>query len=82
MKKIIDNIFKSLTTDTEGFSARKLTALTAIIVAIYITYTLPDETRLHALYAWQTLALLCLGIVTVEQIIKFKNGNGSEKPNS
>jgi len=36
--------------------------------------------RLHALYAWQLLALLCLGIVTIEQIIKFKNGGSNESP--
>lgn len=73
--KFINKILQSLTADKEGYSARKLTALAAIIVAVYITYTLPLEMRLHALYAWQLLALLCLGIVTVEQIIKFKNGS-------
>lgn len=79
MKKIIYKFLGSFDNSTNSFSARKLTAFTAIIVSIYVTYTLPNEMRLHALYAWQLLALLCLGIVTVEQIIKFKNGSTDTK---
>jgi len=80
MKTFITKLFASLDNTSLGYSGRKLTALFSIIVAAYITYTLPTEAKLHALYAWQILALLCLGIVTVEQIIKFKNGGSSEKP--
>lgn len=74
MKNIFKNIFASLDNHNLGYSGRKLTALFAILMGAYVTYTLPLEVRLHALYSWQILALLCLGIVTVEQIIKFKNG--------
>jgi len=64
-----------------GYSARKLTALFAILMAAYITkYRVPAADYLHALYAWQILALLCLGIITVEQIINFKNGNTPNEP--
>lgn len=78
MKNIFKNIFASLDNHNLGYSGRKLTALFAVLMGAYITYTLPLEVRLHALYSWQLLALLCLGIVTFEQIIKFKNGN--DKP--
>ena len=71
-------LFGSLDNTQDGWSARKLTAFASIITAIYVTYTLPLDVRLHALYAWQALALLCLGIVTFEQILKFKSG-GTEK---
>jgi hypothetical protein len=80
MKSLINNLIGSFKTGDGGLSARKSTAFASIVVAIYVTYTLPLDMRLHALYAWQLLALLCLGIVTIEQIIKFKNGNGSDKP--
>jgi len=80
MKNIINNLIASFKTGDGGLSARKLTAFASIIVAIYVTYTLPLDMRLHALYAWQLLALLCLGIVTIEQIIKFKNGGSNEPP--
>ena len=78
IKKIglfITNIVRSLdNTQNSGYSARKLTGLVAVITGIVVTYVLPSEDKLHALYSWQLLALLCLGIVTVEQIIKFKTG--------
>jgi hypothetical protein len=75
MKAIFNNFFASLDNHNKGYSGRKLTASFAILVAAYITYCkLPTDAYLHALYAWQLLALLCLGIVTFEQIIKLKNG--------
>jgi hypothetical protein len=75
MRKIFKDLVASFTTDTLGFSARKLSAFAGVIVAIVVTFKLPKEAYLHAIYAWQTFALLCLGIVTVEQIIRFKEGN-------
>jgi hypothetical protein len=51
----------------------------AVLTATYATYQLPESMLLHALYAWQLLALLCLGIVTAEQVIKLKNGGNNEQ---
>lgn len=68
-------VFASLDNHSLGYSGRKLTAVFAILMGAYITkYHLPTEAYLHALYAWQILALLCLGIVTIQNIIDFKNG--------
>ena len=68
-------VFASLDNHSLGYSGRKLTAAFAIFMGAYITkYCLPVEAYLHALYAWQILALLCLGIVTIQNIIDFKNG--------
>lgn len=77
IKQIINDFLGSLdNVPGKGFSGRKLTALFAILMGMYITtYLLPLADQLHALFAWQLLALLCLGIVTVEQVIKFKNGS-------
>jgi hypothetical protein len=73
---LLRKIDASLDTHSKGWSARKLTALFAVIMAAYITkFELPQEAQLHALYAWLLLVVMCLGIVTAEQIIKFKNGN-------
>ena len=84
IKKLNDIFIKltgSLDTHSKGWSARKLTALFAILMAAYITkYHVPAADYIHALYAWQILALLCLGIITVEQIINFKNGNTPNEP--
>ncbi len=84
IKKIglfITNLVRSLDNKQDaGYSARKLTGLVSIITGIVVTYHLPGEAKLHALYSWQVLALLCLGIVTIEQIIKFKTGQNVDKP--
>ena len=75
MKNFITKLFVSLDNHSIGYSGRKLTALFSILMGAYITYCkLPIEAYLHALYAWQMLCVLCLGIVTAEQIIKLKNG--------
>jgi hypothetical protein len=74
MRKVLKDLIASFTTDTLGFSARKLSAFAGVVVAIAVTYKLPKDAYLHAIYAWQTFALLCLGIVTIEQIIRLKNG--------
>ncbi len=75
MRKIFSDLIASFTTDTLGFSARKLSAFAGVVVAIVVTFKLPKDAYLHAIYAWQTFALLCLGIVTIEQIIRLKEGN-------
>ena len=65
-------LFASFDNNTLGYSARKLTAFASLCVAAGVTYTLPADAKLHALYAWLLLVLLCLGIVTIEQIIRLK----------
>ncbi len=81
MKRLFNNLIKSFTTDSEGFSARKLSAFVGVLTAIYITVKeLPQETLLHALYAWLAFVLVCLGIVTIEQIIRLKEGNNPTVP--
>lgn len=77
MKQLWNKLLASFDTTTHGFSSRKLTAFVSIIVAIYVTYTLPMDMRLHALYSWQLLALICLGIVTIQNILEFKNGSNT-----
>ena len=78
IKKIgefINNVVRSLDNiQDSGYSARKLSALCGVCVAVYSTIKLlPKEYLIEAIYAWLGFALLCLGIVTIEQIIKLKN---------
>ena len=73
-------LFSSLDNHSLGYSARKLTALFAVLMGAYITkFKLSQDDQLHALYAWLVLSLLCLGIVTVQNIIDFKNGKQPAK---
>lgn len=79
VKEVISNLLKSFTTDSGGFSARKLSAFAGVLTAIYVTLVLlPKTEQINALYAWLCFALLCLGIVTFEQIIRLKEGNKDE----
>ena len=83
MRKIFHNLIASFTTEKDGYSARKLSAFAAVVVAIYITIKLiPIAAQIDALYAWLAFGLLCLGIVTIEQIINLKNNKPNEQINS
>ena len=74
MIEYLKKLIASFDNDNAGFSARKLSAFAAVATAIYITVKeIPKEFLIEALYAWLGFALLCLGIITLEQIIKFKN---------
>jgi hypothetical protein len=75
----LTKLFASLDNHSLGYSGRKLTAVFAVLMGAYITkYKLAEADQLHALYAWLFLALLCLGIVTIQNIIDFKNGKKQE----
>lgn len=72
-KKLIesgDNIHK------DSFSARKLSAFVAVMTAIYLSnkYCTTDVLD-YVITAWLLFALLCLGIITIEEVIRLKNGN-------
>jgi len=73
---IIDKFLGSFDNSTpHSFSGRKLSSFAGVVTAIVLTYLLPDDAKLHALYAWQLFSLLCLTVITAQQIINFKNGN-------
>jgi len=79
MKSFISNLFASLNNQSLGYSGRKLTALFSALMGAYITFfKLPIEQQFNALCVWLLLCVLCLGIVTFEQIIKFKNGKNEQ----
>lgn len=79
MKDLIKKLFASLDTTNLGFSGRKLTALFSILMGAYITiYKLRPEDYFTALVTWVSVALLCLGIVTIQNIIELKNGKKDE----
>ena len=82
MKNIFTNLFDSFKNNTLGYSGRKLSALAGVLTGIYITVKLlPITDQLQALYTWLLFALLCLGIVTLQNVIELKNGNKNiDKP--
>jgi hypothetical protein len=72
---MIKNLIDSLKNKGE-FSGRKLSAFVGVLTAIYLTiFKIPLEHQLDALMVWLSFSLLCLGIVTVQNVIEFKNGS-------
>ena len=72
MKSVIKNILDSFHNKEGGWSARKLTAFAFMCMAAYcVKYHVNDSNAVHALMVIGCIILLCLGIVTAENIIKF-----------
>jgi predicted histidine transporter YuiF (NhaC family) len=72
---IFQNIKDSFHNKPEGFSARKLSAFGGFAIAAYIAvqHASPQDVVMLAA-AFLLYSLLCLGIVTFEQVIRFREG--------
>ena len=81
MSKITD-IWNSFKHNKEGASGRKLSAFWSIVVvSTFATYKYTTNNNLiEVLIIWLTFASICLGLVTIPELIKFlaelKNGKG------
>ena len=79
MKDIIKNLINSLNNTDSGFSARKLTAFSLMILIAYVHYKYVDlSNAIEAILIDLGGVLLLLGIVTFEQIIRFREGSPKE----
>lgn len=77
---LIKQLIHSFDNTKHGFSARKLSAFVAVMTAIYATVEYVDtSTVVSALMVWLVFALLCLGIITAEQVLRFKEGDEEDK---
>lgn len=89
MQAILKNIIESFSKKNNGFSARKLSAFHGVGVATIaslagIFYTIHfqhPELIKFIIIVWLLFALLCLGLVTIPELIKFLNSkNDSNIP--
>lgn len=81
IKELIEWLAKSFSNDKDGGSARKLSAFYAVVVMCGIItnkYTTGDNAP-TMLLIWLSFAGLCLGMVTVQQLIELKNGKNENK---
>jgi len=76
----LNDLWNSFLNNKEGASSRKLSAFWAIVVvSTYISYkyTTPDNV-LEMVITWLVFALVCLGLVTIPELLKhlaeLKNG--------
>lgn len=79
--KFFKDIYNSFTTDQGGFSARKLSAFVAITVAVIGSYRFARVSNINEMITiWLVFASFCLGIVTVQQAIQWRNGGPNTPP--
>lgn len=72
-KPIID-LYNALFNNDNGFSFRKLGALFAMYSAYKLQLTLTtDSSRQTVIMAWMTFSSVCIGLVTIPDLIKFLN---------
>lgn len=73
---LYQKLIKSFDNEPGGFSARKASAFVAVVAAsLPMTYKYTDSDNLaDIILIWLGFALLCLGIVTAEQIVKIRQG--------
>jgi hypothetical protein len=76
MKRIIDNLIGSFDTVKEnGFSARKLSAFALMVCVAFVHFKwVNHENVAEVLIIDLCGVLILLGLVTMEQVIKLKNG--------
>jgi len=74
--KILDEIIHSFDNNPNiGFSARKLSAFVGVVVAVYLSIAnCEPSVVVELVVAWMCFILLCLGLITTQQIIELKNG--------
>lgn len=71
-------LVQSFSTAEGGFAARKLTAFALIVMVGYIHARFVDHSNaIEAIIIDLIGAAFFLGLVTFEQILKFKNGNAT-----
>lgn len=80
--KPFSDLYHTLFTNDNGMSQRKVIAYyTVLFVAAKLSFSVTDEKiKADLVYSWQIFAGVCLGLVTVPELIKFLNkGKDEEK---
>lgn len=80
IKQLIKDYFGSFYANANGMSGRKLTAFLSFTVAVLVTFIwITPETFITVLWSWILTGLLCLGLVTFQQLTEFKNGKTNKE---
>lgn len=70
-------LINSFSTSPGGLSGRKLSAAASLIWACYLADKLEDEERMYAVLFFLVFSAVCLGLVTIPELIKFLSSRGS-----
>jgi hypothetical protein len=76
IKTLASDIYDSFKTNDRGFSARKLAAFTVLMACIQFESNHITPDNLDSLMVTNlTFVAICLGLVTVQQIMSIKGGS-------
>lgn len=76
--KLVEDIYNSFHNKPDGFSARKLSAFAGVTVAVIVTMRFcNDKILTDVITVWLVFSLLCLGIITLQQVIDFRGGKST-----
>lgn len=78
IKMITANLVGSLHNEPGGFSGRKLSALFAVLMAAYNLRFADKSIAVELTIVWLCFALLCLGIITMQQVIELRSGSSKK----
>lgn len=74
----IKKLIASFDNTKDGFSGRKLSSFAAVCVCVYLSNKYCDRDNLgEILMIWLAFASLCLGLVTMQQVIDLKNSKST-----
>lgn len=74
------SLYYALFNDERGFSYRKLGATFALYTAAKISFTITvEDTRFYLVITWIAFGAVCIGLVTIPDLIKFLSEKTSFK---
>jgi len=81
--QILTNWIDSFNNEKKGFSARKEAAFGAFVVSVYLSQKYTTAENLESiLMMWLIYGLLCLGIITLQQVAELKTGKSHKEEQS
>jgi hypothetical protein len=79
MNEIFKKLIASFTNDEKRIFCKKIIFFFGVITAIVLGYHFAKSDNVIGLVTlWLGFVLLCLGIITMQQVINFKNGSNKE----
>lgn len=68
----IKDFYNSLFNNCDGFSYRRGLGIFAAVVAFILSEKVTDQKVLqHVIASWQIMAAVCVGLITIPDLIKF-----------
>jgi len=76
---IFSNWINSFSNEPGGFSARKEASFGGFVISVIITLKFTTTENLESILTlWLLFALLCLGIITMQQVAELKRGSSQK----